>query len=67
MEELGKPLSLFLFDVLRLSLVLDLWEPFEVLLDPEVSNSASLLDTSWGVLSSVVSLSDDESLQLTGL
>ena len=67
MEELGKSLSLFLFDVLRLSLVLDLWEPFEVLLDPEVSNSASLLDTSWGVLSSVVSLSDDESLQLTGL
>jgi hypothetical protein len=57
----------FLFKVLCLSLILDLWEPLEVLLDPEVSRSASLSATLWGVLSSEVLLSVDVSLQLTGL
>jgi hypothetical protein len=59
-------LSRFLFELLRLSLVLELWEPLEALLDPEVSRSASLSATLLGV-SSDVSLSVDVSLQLTGL
>ena len=60
-EELW-PFSLFLLDSLRLSGFLDLWEPFEVLLDPEVSRMASLSAILWGVLLSDSLSEDDESL-----
>jgi hypothetical protein len=60
------PLSLFRFDSLRLSWGLDLWEPLEELLVPEVSSKASLFDTFLGVSSPEVSVSD-VSAQLTGL
>ena len=61
------PLSLFRFEWLLLSLFLDLWDPLEVVLDPDVSSSASLAETPRGELSSVVSLSDEDSLWLIGL
>ena len=60
-EELW-PFSLFLLDLLRLSEFLDLWEPFEVPLDPEVSRMASLSAILWGVLLSDSLSEDDESL-----
>ena len=50
-----------------LCLVLDLCEPLDDVLDPEVSKRASLLVTLCGELSSVVSLSDGDPLRLTGL
>ena len=58
--------SLFLFEWERLSFVLDLWEPLEEVLVPEVSRIASLSATLLGESSSDVE-SDELSLVLIGL
>jgi hypothetical protein len=60
-------LSLFLFEWERLSFGQDLWEPLEVLLVPEVFNSASLSATFLDESSSEVELSVEVSLVLIGL
>ena len=67
LDELLLSLSLFLFVEVCLSFVLDLCEPLDDILDPEVSKRASLFATFWGEPSSVVSLSGGEPLRLTGL